>query len=258
MSSSEPRDPRFFQATEITTATYDQMAGDYAERNEEMGKFWVERMERFVELMEEALEERPIPDLSDLGRPGDDITVAEYLAFVPALDAGCGPGRDARAMAARGLPVLAVDISQGMLDAAGERTPRRLPKGSIHYALMDLRRLDLPDASVRGVWVSASLLHLPRRTAPRAMAELARVARAGAPVALFLKQRGPDEEPESYVPYPGENPNNLRRFYAFYSEDEVCALLTDAGLELVEMKTSNKKPSSPTDHAWICALARRA
>ena len=249
-------DPRFFQATEITTATYDQMAGDYAERNAEMGAFWVERMERFIELMEEALEERPAADLSSLGRPGDDITLEEYLAFVPALDAGCGPGRDARELAARGLPVLAVDISQGMLDAAGERTPRRLPKGSIRYALMDLRRLDLPDASVRGVWVSASLLHLPQRTAPRAMAELARVARAGAPVTIFLKRRKPDEEVERYEPYPGENPEGLSRFYAYYSEDEVRALIAGAGLELVELMGSHK-PSSPTDHAWICALARR-
>jgi SAM-dependent methyltransferase len=249
-------DPRFFQATEITTATYDQKAGDYAERNAEPGPFWVERMERFIELMEESLEERPIPDLSSLGRPGDDITLEEYLAFVPVLDAGCGPGRDARSLAARGLPVLAVDISQGMLDAAGERTARRLPKGSIRYALMDLRHLDLPDACVRGVWCSASMLHLPMRTAPRAMAELARVARAGAPVALFLKQRKPDEEPERYEPYPGENPDNLTRFYAFYSEDEAEALIKGAGLELVEMMVRGKH-ASPTDHAWICALARK-
>ncbi|HEU0026466.1 MAG TPA: class I SAM-dependent methyltransferase [Ktedonobacterales bacterium] len=249
-------DPRFHQATEITTATYDQKAEDYAERNAERGPFWVERMERFIGLMEEALEERPIADLSTLGRPGDDITLEEYLAFVPVLDAGCGPGRDARAMAALGLPVLAVDISQGMLDAAGERTPRRLPKGAIRYALMDLRRLDLPDACARGVWCSASLLHLPHRTAPRAMAELARVARAGAPVAVFLKLRKPDEEPERYEPYPGENPDNLTRFFAYYSEDEAAALLTGAGLELVELLVRGK-PVSPNDHAWICALGRR-
>ena len=249
-------DPRFHQATEITTATYDQKAEDYAERNAEQGPFWVERMERFIGLMEEALEERPIADLTSLGRLGDDITLEEYLAFVPVLDAGCGPGRDARAMAAQGLPVLAVDISQGMLDAAGERTPRRLPKGAIRYALMDLRRLDLPDACVRGVWVSASLLHLPHRTAPRAMAELARVARAGAPVAVFLKRRKPDEAPERYEPYPGQNSQHLTRFYAYYSEDEAAALLTGAGLELVEVMARGKT-DSPTDHAWICALGRR-
>lgn len=256
MPSTPPSDPRFFQATEITTATYDREANDYAERNGNQLPFWAERMERFIAMMEEALEERPIADLLSLGRPGDDISLEEYLQFIPALDAGCGPGRDARALAAQGLPVLAVDISQGMLDAAGERTARRLPKGAIRYALMDLRRLDLPDASVRGVWCSASLLHVPRKSALRAVAELARVARSGAPLVFFLKQRKPDDAPETFESYPGANPDHLTRYYAYYTEDEVKALLTEAGLELLDLDIS-QNPSGPTDHHWIAAVARK-
>jgi SAM-dependent methyltransferase len=247
-------DPRYFQATEITTATYDQQANDYAERNANQSPFWAERMERFIALMEEALEERPIADLLSLGRPGDDITLEEYLQFVPALDAGCGPGRDARALAAQGLPVLAVDISQGMLDAAGERTARRLPKGAIRYALMDLRRLDLPDASVRGVWCSASLLHVPRRSAPRAMAELSRVARPGAPVVIFLKKRNPDETAEVFEPYPGDNPDHLTRYFSYFSEDEVKTLVTNAELELLELEVSDPMR---LERRWIAAVARK-
>lgn len=253
MTARDPLDPRFAQAVEITTATYDLAARDYAERNEQRIPFWSERMERVLELLDEAEERRPIPEL---GRPGDDITLEEYLNFIPLLDAGCGSGRDARAFAANGLSVLGVDLSQGMLDEAGERTARRLPTGAIRYALMDLRHLDLPDACVRGVWCSASLLHLPQRAATRAMAELARVARPAAPVALFLKRRKPGEEVERYDPYPGENPGGLRRFYHYYSEDEVSALVAGAGLDLIEM-TVRGKSDGPTDHAWICALARR-
>ena len=37
---------RFAQATEITTATYDRVARDYAERHEVRGGRWVERMEQ--------------------------------------------------------------------------------------------------------------------------------------------------------------------------------------------------------------------
>jgi SAM-dependent methyltransferase len=247
------RDPRFAQAVELTTATYDQAARDYAERNEQMSPYWEARMEQFFALLAQAEERRPIPEL---GRPGDDIALDEFLNFVPLLDAGCGAGRDARAFAAAGQIVLGADLSQGMLDEAGERTARRLPNGAIRYALMDLRRLELPDASCRGVWCSASLLHLPLHAAPRAMAELARVARPGAPLALFLKERPPDDEAERYEPYPTSADANARRFYAYYTAAEARALVAGAGLEVVEVDVSAELDHT-RQHHWVSILARK-
>lgn len=253
MSAQQPHDPRFAQATELTTATYDKAARDYAERNERMSPFWAERIEQFLSLLAEAEERRPIPEL---GRPGDEIELEEYLNFIPLLDAGCGTGRDARAFAAAGQIVLGADISQGMLDEAGERTARRLPTGAIRYALMDMRRLELPDACCRGVWCSASMLHLPLRVAPRAMAELARVARPGAPVAIFLKERGPDSEAERYEPYPTSAMENATRFYAYYTPDEASALVAGAGLEVIETTVSEALDHT-REHHWVSVLARK-
>ncbi|MGH2485552.1 MAG: class I SAM-dependent methyltransferase [Ktedonobacterales bacterium] len=244
-------DHRFFQATELTTATYDQIARNYAERNAATRSHWAERMEQFVELLRENEERRPLPEL---GRPGDDATLAEYLMLVPVLDAGCGPGRDARALAEYDLPVLACDISQGMLDAAGENTPRRLRRGSVRYALMDMRRLELPNASVRGVWCSASLLHLPHKVAPRAVAELARVSRAGAPLVVLLKQANGGET-ERYEPYPFTDVITPR-FFAYYTEEQARTLLEDAGLAVIEVIVApdQRGPGLP---GWISLVARK-
>ncbi|HEX6818490.1 MAG TPA: class I SAM-dependent methyltransferase [Ktedonobacterales bacterium] len=257
----EPRKPKFPQAVEITTAAYDQIASNYAARNDQMRGQWAERMRQFVAALHDAEDERPLPSLEQLGRPGDDASVEEYLLLVPVLDAGCGTGRDARALAAYGLSVLGVDLSQGMLDEAIERTARRLPQGAIRYAVMDLRGLELPDASCRGVWCSASLLHLPLRTAPRATRELARVARSGAPFVVFLKSRRPGEEAERMVPYeyapPGAGETlTAQRFYAYYTPQEARALLEDAGLvvEDVAIVPDERGVGQPD---WISLLAHK-
>lgn len=250
--SSDTR-ARFAQATEITTATYDRIARNYAERNDTLSDHWAERLHQLVEIMADNDARQPIPDL---GRPGDDATLEEYLQFVPVLDAGCGPGVAARELAANGLPVLGVDISQGMLDEAGERTARRLPTGFIRYALMDMRRLDLPDGSCRGVWCSASLLHLPLRTAPRAARELVRVTRSGGPIVVLLKRRAPDAEAERMVRYEYLEDEDGQRFYAYYTSDEARALLEDAGAEILDLiEVPNLRAAGAA--GWISLLARK-
>jgi SAM-dependent methyltransferase len=54
------------------------------------------------------------------------------------LDVGCGPGRHALALAARGIEVVGIDISQQFIDIATERTPPRAPAA---FQRMDARAL---------------------------------------------------------------------------------------------------------------------
>jgi SAM-dependent methyltransferase len=209
-------------------------------------------MDHFLDLLEAAPgSER----WDDLPLPEPDAELDDFLTAVPVLDAGCGSGRDSRELAARGLPVLAVDLSQGMLDEARAWTARRLAAGAIHYALMDLRRLELPDACCRGVWCSASLLHLPRPVAPRAVAELARVARPGAPLVVFLKLAGDGPE-QRFLPYAHDHLPGARRFFAYYAPDEAQRLVEGAGFRVRDIATS-AEPPPPDAPGWVAVVATR-
>jgi SAM-dependent methyltransferase len=71
--------------------------------------------------------------------------LVEVLGLVPAmrvLDVGCGPGRHAHALAAIGIEVLGIDISQRFVDLAGERTPAGAPAS---FRRVDARQLAFVD-----------------------------------------------------------------------------------------------------------------
>lgn len=101
------------------------------------------------------------------------------------LDAGCGTGRIARYLVDRGLSVVGVDLSPGMLAMARRDHPDlELHEGS-HTAL------PLADGSVDGVVFWYSLIHLSDEELPVALAEAVRVLRPGGHVLLaFQKGEG--------------------------------------------------------------------
>lgn len=90
---------------------------------------------------------------------------------VDALDAGCGTGRHAAHLAARGCSVIGVDRSAEMLAVARRKVP------GARFEAGDLRDLPVEDDAVDLAVVSLALSHLQDPTP--ALSELARVLRPG-------------------------------------------------------------------------------
>jgi ubiquinone/menaquinone biosynthesis C-methylase UbiE len=88
-----------------------------------------------------------------------------------ALDAGCGTGRHARALAQRGHQVTGADLTPEMLARARSRVPEA------SFVRADLRALPFADASFALVVCGLALSHLP--SLDEAVAELARVLEPG-------------------------------------------------------------------------------
>ena len=140
-----------------TTDSYDQSAPEFAER-------WFDlrlttEMERFA------------------GRLGPGSRV---------LDVGCGPGRDAAWLAEMGFDAAGMDLSFEMLQEGRRRGV------SVPLIQADMRHLPFRKGSLDGLWVCASLLHVPREEVDAVLRELSRVVYPGH-IAIAVK-RGQGEE----------------------------------------------------------------
>jgi ubiquinone/menaquinone biosynthesis C-methylase UbiE len=95
------------------------------------------------------------------------------------LDAGCGAGEAARALAGAGAEVIAMDHSVATVAAAAERHDG----SAVTYVAGDVAALEFPDAHFDGVRCERVLQHLD--DPDRAVAELVRVTRPGGRVCLI-------------------------------------------------------------------------
>jgi len=105
----------------------------------------------------------PVSGVRKTVRAGRDAMRATLLSWLPdqmagerVLDAGCGAGQLAFALAGRGADVEAVDLSPTLLELAAERAPQDLP-GSVNFRAGDM--LDSASGPVDRVVAMDSIIH---------------------------------------------------------------------------------------------------
>ncbi len=104
-----------------------------------------------------------------------------FPAGARVLDAGCGPGDGAEMLAELGCRVVALDVEAHPEDWARRARPE------IEFRQGSAESLDFPDAAFDAIWVMDALHHM--ENPGRALAELLRVAKPGAPVAVIESNR---------------------------------------------------------------------
>ena len=148
-----------------------------------------------------------------------------FGALLPAgarlLDLGCGPGQYAEWFAARGFQVEALDGSGEMVALAAARPGVSARQGRFE---------DLPtEPTYHGIWANFSLLHLPRAALPAQLSRMKGALRPAGLLHLGMKLGS------------GEGPDRLGRFYAYWSEDELEALLLEAGFTITARRLGEGK-----------------
>lgn len=172
-------------------------------------------------------------DIEEIGKYADS-----FISMVNGnvLDIGCGPGRDAHYFEENGLFATGIDITPEFLAMAKENSP------SSDFISMDARHLSFTEGSFDGIWACASLLHLPKADFPNAIGEACRAMKDDGTLFLSLK-KGSDEG------YVGEE---NKRYFSYYSEDEITGILESNGFHVISLETEEKKDT------WISIFAKKA
>ena len=156
------------------------------------------------------------------------------------LELGCGPGVPVTSMLLdRGARVTANDISTKQLDLAKARCPEAtLVPG-------DMTRLSFGPESFDGVVSFFTIFHLPR-TEQRGM--LSSIYTWLKPGGMFAFNLATIDEEEIYGELMGHG-----MFWSSYSVEESQAMVTEVGLEVVEVEVLESEPDEGVKFMWVVA-----
>jgi 2-polyprenyl-3-methyl-5-hydroxy-6-metoxy-1,4-benzoquinol methylase len=154
------------------------------------------------------------------------------------LDAGCGSGRDTKALLQAGLNVTAIDASTDLA---------RLASAYTGIACQVLRFQDMTfNACFDGIWACASLLHVPKIEMPDVMARMSRALKGNGILYLSLKQGNAERVAED------------GRFFNYYTIPSFRMLLAVVP-ELVERDswiTAERRSTTQRD-PWVSFLLQK-
>lgn len=153
------------------------------------------------------------------------------------LDVGCGSGRDLKAFHEKGYEAIGVDPSQSLVNIAREWSGCKVEVGRAETLRFN--------AKFDGVWACASLLHLPRRIFPLALANINKCLKRDGILFLSMQEGS------------GARASDDGRYFSRYSSKELSFELTTAGFEIIQIWTTADSLSKRNAISWINIVARK-
>jgi SAM-dependent methyltransferase len=162
----------------------------------------------------------------------------EVAAGGRVLDAGCGAGRDLRALRRAGLHPTGLELSPKLAELA------RAYSGC-EVTLGDMRDPPFSDRSFDGVWAAASLLHLELEEVVPTLTGLRRLLEPGGVLFTSVKMGI------------GTELSSDGRLFTYFAPDQWASLVGAAGLEEIEIRTEplDNRSSKPRS-GWIQSWSR--
>jgi SAM-dependent methyltransferase len=205
--SPDETDP---ERTRETRDSYDRVAAEYTRR------------------IASELDGKPF-DRALLDRLADELRGAG-----PVCDLGCGPGHVGRYLADRGVEVVGMDLSPGMLDEARRRNP------GMAFLQGDMRAILVPGASWAGILCFYAIVHLSPEELRAAFTEFRRVLRPGGRVVVAFHIGDEFVYTEEWWDQP------VRLDFVFHRTDFVVAALERSAFR--DVTASERDPYPDVEH----------
>lgn len=183
------------------------------------------------------------------GKPFDRAFLERFAARVSGkvCDMGCGPGHVARFLHERGVDMMGIDASAGMVTIAQRLNP------AITFRQGDMAQLDVEDGAWGGIVAFYSILHTSREAVTQVLREFWRVLQAGGLLVLSFHA---GQEVRHIEELWGKN---IMLDFVFFESAEMEVYLREAGFEIVESNEREpyeERVEVQTRRAYI--LARKA
>ena len=158
------------------------------------------------------------------------------------LDAGCGLGEVARILVGKGFKVTGIDISQKMIELAGQRAPEA------EFEVGDMSALESDDEAFDGIVSTYSVFHVPRIGHIDLFKEFHRVLKEGGALLFSI---GTTEADGVWV---WEELQSVPMFWSYYPPPKTIELLESAGFEIVFARPVQIVFAGEDEtHFWILA-----
>lgn len=125
--------------------------------------------------------------------------------------------------------------------------------GTAHFYKMDMRQITLQTDSFDGIWACASLLHLTHKEVPAVLSRLYALLKSDGTMFVSVKV-GEGEGMAASDSIPGQ-----KRFFSYYSTDELENLLRSAGFLITDIYTwdQHDRNSERSPQVWISCFVRK-
>ncbi len=103
---------------------------------------------------------------------------------------------------------------------------------------MDMRKLEFKPETFNGLWACVSLLHIPKKECLKTLQGFNRVLKKNGLLYVSVKKgEGEKMIAKDYFK------NNEKKFFAFYTENEITELTRKAGFKIISVTITEKKDS---------------